>query len=646
MNETLSDEQSFGDDPLLSDEQLRRFVTTFEWWLSADAHPEDQSQWIRYELCRQGMMLQLMRVVALEAGRRGAVEFVGPLLEHASLVGHLRDYAVRTLATACGRSLEMLLLSGAPPPTNLTKLLESDSELQWGLVRGLQVSDERALPLLRELAEHADTAISDEAKKKLAQVEAVPFWVGLFEQDPLARVAAGERDGVVAAVSVMKEHIGRGASTEEQLDAYAQAVDTLPDDLAQEFVGRRVEGNAPLDEQRRLLTAFARRRCAPAAFWRWLDPDSRHEDRAGMRLWRSSQLGEWLRDAAPADRQRLVDAWAPRFESVQARSEPGESVHDRAARLLVDATPSELDGTPLLAPLEALVAKVSEDALLSTCVSTLLRTVCSNPDTLRRELHRVLELVVQRPSLLRDVEPGVKRLPAELRQIFVEKYRTSEHPCLRGLALELQLVDNADDGLEGPAERDAPSGDGSGRADVALVLSDGSLRQRVFSSARLLRRFRPVIEPALLAEALTPAEVAAALGAWEDAPDSAWQIYRDQQYQILEGPPEAWGRLGTVSPAGTWQAADLALLDAATEKLRSVVGMVENRLVADLAWRFSMWACDGNDAALKDRVERLLETGITAMPRAWSFLSVRYHEYCTAAGVLARDFAQEFQLSD
>ncbi len=373
----------------------------------------------------------------LDQSQRGllhqALAFVGVMcgeLSHPSLTKHLPAIAAAGIdfrdddkepSTTIAWGIQRMLLSGAIPiDEHIVDLSVSDCEqTRQFLAAALDARDAQSAGLLQELASDDDADVRRAAKEQLAKVKTLPWWLGKFPRDPLARLSEKEAKRAGPALrKVAKILDGTAHEITREIDTLAKLAQRLPDELVTELADKVYRG-APSWASSALATEAFSRPSGLALLVRWVDecePAKRYEteDRFVKAI------------AALPETMRVAHAHALAERCLQAEPPAGEAPLDSgvtwAARIAASSWPRSVDPLPIvevllahpelpesLQPTARALAQVVGQADIA-CVSFIDRAVeafLSNASGGWQWMHRQL------PTLLENLPAAALRAAAE-----------------------------------------------------------------------------------------------------------------------------------------------------------------------------------------------------------------------------------------
>ncbi len=602
-------------DEVLSDAEIERLFRGADEWLRSRSRGIPRRgtvAWARDRLLSHGVVVEWLCAAALEAGRRQATHFVDALLDHADVVLE-PGWRGSSLSSACADSLEVLLARGAPVSKALSRVVQSRHvALRYAVASALSPHAPGALDVLAALSQDQDSETRTTAQKRLAEVQVVNFWVGLFDSDPLARLAPPERDSLGADIAQLVQfaNLSLYERARQDPEPFFERVARLPDDLALEFVERFANTDKSLTFTPRLLREFVRRPNATALFVRLLTTPI-HSAQVGDAQMLAIQLPSWLSSASAADVRRLAEGLA---EHLLERPLRVEDERELLLSVLPRLWRDGMDAERLVSGLSQLWADPGTDLDDDPRISALFDALAHDQATVQRELFRLLEMVERLPYLGRSIEPALRALPPEVLQALVDKYGKANSP-LRGLALELSV----------------PLTQAEGQYRVRSLLDDAAFRQRLLSDGPFRDRFEGVLRQALLEGRLEIVEAGSVMAKWEEAPPAAWSIFRALQRRALDDiDGKDLHHVLSARPAGVWQDEDLELLCALVERLKVIAD--QPRRENFFMYRLLTTIVAGDDprvAHLADEVVVLASAGLELLLPSGL---VAYEQYCARLG--------------
>ena len=192
--------------------------------------------------------IEALRFCAAAAGQLGDVR-LAPLVCRALIeVGTWDDHMSSDVDTLAD-GLSLLLRAGAVVDDEIEELAEhQEGHVRAAIAKGLQPHGERALALLEQLAVDTDAGVRKPARASLAQAREVPWWLGKFESDPLARLLPEEAERHKEALEELSKMLDQTHFTLMQQDEkLAALLGSLPDVLAVEAARLALSGTDRYD---------------------------------------------------------------------------------------------------------------------------------------------------------------------------------------------------------------------------------------------------------------------------------------------------------------------------------------------------------------------------------------------------------------
>lgn len=602
-----------------SESELRSLV---EWlrWFYGEHGPEPRGPQSPERFAHRYGANQLLRVLALEAGRRRDARLASDLIDFADRVG---DPLTRSgIFANAYRAVEVLLAHGAPVTKPIQRLAASKAwQARQAVARGLDPATEGALPLLEALAADPEKLVRDAAQEKLAALRELHWWLGTFDHDPLRGLDEAEARSLAEPLGTIRRICDKSYDREQHATDLAAAVRALPDALAAQFLLRFV----PTEHRKELVLPLVRDACArqngAELIWRLIAPGDEHDSDDRQRFLLTPLVQAALLEAAPEHRAQLATDWAGRLLRL------GAAEHvvfvQQVCELLSELWPKGADASvpaELLFEWAALAEHDESVADRWALARALTRMVAADPATTALQLWPMVELLRgQHGTLRNDIELLARAIDPDLRRAFAQRLRTHSDDWLRGLALQLAL----ELGDDTPFDE---------------LYADPGFRSRVYQHRELRDRVRGRLRAKLARGTLNLDECSTLLEELDDATDDEWAAYRRLQHQCLDEPRWHELRCILVRPPGPWLPEDLELLDRAVELLRTrgregpddnAFGLAYQGLICRMA--------EQPDPAHLDAVHVVMEwsCGVRA---ALPLFRRQYLKYCKAIGVEPRTF--------
>jgi hypothetical protein len=427
--------------------------------------------------------VETLRFCAIAAGFLGDPALVSLVAAAIRSASHFDEYPYDH-TTVMGSALTRVLCAGAPADETVAALARHPSEqIRAALAGGLRPSGAAETELLELLAADAHPNVRANAKKALAQVREVPWWVGKLKQDPTARIPPEEVNRVqpvLKRVSALLDqpryHLLGSAEGREALTAELAA---LPDALAVEIVEHLGESldHTGLRQAQPLFTHVLSREHGAAALARLVErwgADPITAMSAGRSL--TAAVKEGPMDGRRALCRALVERAAR--ASIEERLQRSGPAH-LAAEIAGEVFPPDDDVTSLLdALLEMGTNEASPYDLVQSALALALRSIREGTPAFARLLEACLggypgpwkSIRHTCDSVLERASPQVLRDVAE-RALAVEDETTA------AWALEQLLGPTYDEARDGaPIKR------------IRALWSDPRLRSALRSSVDLRKK--------------------------------------------------------------------------------------------------------------------------------------------------------------
>lgn len=251
---------------------------------------------------------EALRFVMADAASRDDAAMLAEVEGVLELMDHYQDdplSVVDVVAEAAGHLANV----GASPPRDAQRLARHPlAEVRYRLAMALKPTSPEHVALLQTLAADAERRVRDAAHANLGPTHAPPWWSGLFDSDPMARLSRGESPGVVKALADIQK-LNAGTWWEQKTKTaearqWPRLVAALPDVLALEVSERLLRVTLlPVDTKAAVLANMLTRQGA-------LPPLLRVVDHAGKRLEDRFGLEGAAKEAATLAPREALDAMA------------------------------------------------------------------------------------------------------------------------------------------------------------------------------------------------------------------------------------------------------------------------------------------------------------------------------------------------
>jgi hypothetical protein len=598
-----------------------------------------------FGLAKQCAVTQFLRVIAMEAGRRKDASWAGPLLDFAPEMASTDAYSnlSAALPELCANAMQTLLGAGAPVNRAVVSMASStDWRARRAVALGVRTEDPKALALLQKLSTDPERVVRQPAQEKLAELQEVPWWLGLFDSDPLARLGPAQAESLAPALQLIAEYTAQAPRKRSARDAaFAEAVTQLPDDLAGELVSRLAVSEWYAPSTRLLLRDFVRRATAAQVFWKLLKPGPNEDESSKTALSISFELPNMLKTADSEHVLQLIYAFAKQIAENPEQNSDWESPVGMVNLMLPSLWRPTFKVGPLLDVAEELSGKLNDDPTDDdddeqrrgrlSVLDTLLKLITQDAGAVREELWRLVEIMRKLEHPGQHIAAFIKQLRADQCSAFAEKFHTDSHPDFRTQACELLLVE-----AQASGEADEP-------ALFLKLFQDTAFRAHVFGASHLLTTFAAHLRAKLLAGALTLSEAATLMGVLKPASDAEWVAFRSQQRAALASatPLELGGVLGA-RPDGPWRDEDLELCNAALARLRSAGTDTQSALgqkhQQQLALQLVHAISNSFERSLCPALEEAIEVLVRIEKRLWFLVRRHYRKYCEALDITMKEF--------
>jgi hypothetical protein len=441
------------------------------------------------------------------------------------------------------RALSTLLAAGLPVDAAIRELAAStDEALREQIALGLDPARESARALLEQLAADPAARVRAAAKKALAKLAALPWWLGKWRRDPAAHLRPEEAEACgpplqrVSQILDEPPHRILHPDHEPLAPELIEHLAKLPDELAVEAL-ELLCGALPahyLTLAAPLLAHLASRAGGVDALVRLIQQWGCDEHVHGRQIDLDRILPQLPRDARLALCQRLLlfACQAPWEE----RSRSGTPAW-LAAAIVGSAWPPDADVTsPLLAALalgaEEIERGGTETDYVRSEIADALSIEGMDPTPVLKHLCAARLAGYPGPwrGLASDADRLLDRAPRDVLRVTAERALQGADPgTLRWAALRLL-----------GAARD-PDRDGPATEQAAALFANPRLRAALFGDGELVVRALPYLREELLRDALS----------WPEAVD------------VLEGIHDLYGGLADGS---RYVAGSLAVADAPETK--------------------------------------------------------------------------------
>jgi hypothetical protein len=182
-----------------------------------------------------GAAREALRYAAAAAAQLGDPGLLPLLARVHEVVSRWNDYAYSN-RTVVLESVAVLLAQGAPVDETVEALAEHhEPSVRAAVAAGLEPRGPREVAILERLASDTSADVRTPAKAALAKRGEVPWWLGKFESDPLARLSAEDaalhKEALEQVAKLLDLDPFALAARDEDL---ARAIGALPDPLAVE----------------------------------------------------------------------------------------------------------------------------------------------------------------------------------------------------------------------------------------------------------------------------------------------------------------------------------------------------------------------------------------------------------------------------
>ncbi|HAA53841.1 MAG TPA: hypothetical protein DCE42_03760 [Myxococcales bacterium] len=218
---------------------LRTIIDFFETPIPEDEYTklgDIGHEWIRHQ---QGVAIAATRFVSMAANVQQAHEVLPLLTKAIALAAPFDDgYRFCDQKELFIQNLAMFLWSPETDLRSIASFVEHrEFDFRYWVASHLPLRDGLAQQYLEILSKDPDGMVRNRAQKKLAKAMEIPWWWGVFQEDPIPRVPPERQQEVIPLFAPLKEMLSLTYKKfERRKDEFAEMMDTLPPELSAEVV--------------------------------------------------------------------------------------------------------------------------------------------------------------------------------------------------------------------------------------------------------------------------------------------------------------------------------------------------------------------------------------------------------------------------